>query len=220
MPQNKPRKWPNERARFPWLTGKKTRAERVIAFLEFLPITKGILRGEKMRLLPHQREFVERVYGGDVRLAISTIARGNGKTGLIAGLVCCHLFGPEAEPRGEIYSAACNIKASQLSSLPRLKPPSKRCLSSSSSGSRSTSFWKHMEVGAGPGEGHRLRRAVGRKGSRPRPGARHCGSTTSSALRRIGNCSTHYRRQAVSVTARSVSPLSRKRLTTGTRSRS
>ena len=68
-----------------------------------------------MRLLPHQREFVERVYGGDVRrLAISSVARGNGKTGLIAGLVLCHLIGPEAEPRGEIYSAACTSKQAGL----------------------------------------------------------------------------------------------------------
>ena len=86
MPRNKPRPSTYLPRRFPWLTGKKTRAERVIAFLEYLPITKGILRGKKMRLLPHQREFVERVYSGDVRLAVSSVARGNGKTGLIAGL--------------------------------------------------------------------------------------------------------------------------------------
>ena len=85
--------------RFPWEQPGLSRAERVVAFLEFLPITKGILRGKRMALLPHQREFVERVYSGNVRLAVSSVARGNGKTGLIAGLVCCHLFGPEAEPR-------------------------------------------------------------------------------------------------------------------------
>ena len=83
---------------FPWTLPGMSRAERVIAFLEYLPITKGILRGKKMRLLPHQREFVERVYSGNVRLAVSSVARGNGKTGLIAGLVCCHLFGPRPSP--------------------------------------------------------------------------------------------------------------------------
>ena len=84
MNRNYPAKSPYAPRRFPWLTGKKTRAERVIAFLQYLPITKGILRGKKMRLLPHQRDFVERVYAEDVsvRLAISTVARGNGKTGL------------------------------------------------------------------------------------------------------------------------------------------
>ncbi len=30
----------------------------------------------------------------------------NGKTALAAGLALCHLMGPEAEPRGEVYSAA------------------------------------------------------------------------------------------------------------------
>ena len=91
MNRNHPARSPYAPRRFPWLTGKKTRAERVISFLEFLPITKGILRGKKMRLLPHQRDFVERVYAEDVsvRLAISSVARGNGKTGLAAGLVCC-----------------------------------------------------------------------------------------------------------------------------------
>ena len=38
---------------FPWDVPGLTRAERVIAFLEFLPITKGILRGKRMELLPH-----------------------------------------------------------------------------------------------------------------------------------------------------------------------
>lgn len=150
MPQNKPRPSTYLPRRFPWLTGKKTRAERVIAFLEDLPITKGILRGKKMRLLPHQREFVERVYTGNVRLAVSSVARGNGKTGLIAGLVCCHLFGPEAEPRGEIYSAACNTKQAALvfaevDAIVRAVPEFAQF------NIKTTSFWKRMEVMSGPG---------------------------------------------------------------------
>ena len=105
-----------------------------------------------MRLLPHQREFVERVYGGDVRLAISSVARGNGKTGLIAGLVCCHLFGPEAEPRGEIYSAACSAKQAALvfaevEAVVRAVPEFKQFRI------KTSTFYKTMEAGAGPGEG-------------------------------------------------------------------
>ena len=34
-----------------------------IAFLQSLPVTKGIFAGKKMRLLPGQRRFVEAVYG-------------------------------------------------------------------------------------------------------------------------------------------------------------
>jgi phage terminase large subunit-like protein len=93
---------------------KLGRAELVIEFLEGLPITKGILQGKPMRLLDGQKAFIRNVYGdGDRgkdprprRLGIKSEAKGNGKTGLLAGLALCHLLGPESEPRGEIYSAA------------------------------------------------------------------------------------------------------------------
>jgi phage terminase large subunit-like protein len=91
----------------PWEAPGLDRAGRVISFLEFLPITKGRLRGKKMRLLPEQRRFVEDIYRSDeVRFGILSMPRGNGKTGLAAGLTLCHLLGPEAEPRGACYSAA------------------------------------------------------------------------------------------------------------------
>lgn len=85
----------------------------MIAFLQWLPITKGPLAGKRMRLLPEQREFVEEVYGNldhrgvrRRRIAIKSEPKGNGKTGLISGLCLAHLVGPESEPRGEVYSAA------------------------------------------------------------------------------------------------------------------
>ena len=84
-----------------------SRLEKVRAFIEFLPVTKGVLCGERMRLLPFQVEFLKMVYGADPqpKLAVQSLPRGNGKTGLISALVLCHLLGPEAEARGEIYSA-------------------------------------------------------------------------------------------------------------------
>ena len=101
--------------RQPWHKKKLSRAEKVIAFLETLPITKGIYAGKVMELLPGQREFVEAIYGrlgSDkrrlIRLAIKSEPRGNGKTGLLAGLALCHLLGPECEVRGEVYSCAYN----------------------------------------------------------------------------------------------------------------
>jgi phage terminase large subunit-like protein len=96
--------------RLPWQRRGLKRVERVFAFLEFLPVTKGRLEGKRMRLLPDQRRFVEEVYGSrrdrPIRIAVRSEPRGNGKTGLLAGLALCHLLGPEAEPRGEVYSAA------------------------------------------------------------------------------------------------------------------
>jgi hypothetical protein len=49
-------------ASFPWLDDKLSRAERVIAFIEDLPVTKGILAGTKMRLLEFQKEFIRAIY--------------------------------------------------------------------------------------------------------------------------------------------------------------
>lgn len=74
-----------------------------------------------MKLLPNQIQFVEQVYGRETangkrltRLALKSEPRGNGKTGLIAGLALCHLIGPEAEPRGEVYSAAIDKQQAGL----------------------------------------------------------------------------------------------------------
>src|SRR4030095_14576356 len=96
-------------------TKKKGRMAQIICFLESLPITKGLYNGRRMKLLPGQREFIKAIYGRlkddgtrQIRLAIKSEPRGNGKTGLLAGLALCHLFGPESEARGEIYSCAYN----------------------------------------------------------------------------------------------------------------
>ena len=91
-----------------WEDPSLSRVEAVIAFLESLPITKGILAGKTMQLLPHQIAFIEMLYGADPqpKLGIMSLPRGNGKTALIANLALCHLLGPEAEARGAVYSAA------------------------------------------------------------------------------------------------------------------
>jgi phage terminase large subunit-like protein len=106
---------------FPWKRRGLSRAQRVIKFLEFLPITKGPLAGTKMKLLPEQRAFVEEIYGNldedglrKRRIGIKSEPKGNGKTGLCAGLVLAHLLGPESEPRGECYSAAVDGQQSGI----------------------------------------------------------------------------------------------------------
>src|SRR5262245_51687478 len=94
---------------------QRSRVARLVTFLESLPVTKGIYAGRTMKLLPGQRRFIEAVYGNlskngrrQIKLAIKSEPRGNGKTGLLSGLALAHLLGPECEPRGEIYSAAYN----------------------------------------------------------------------------------------------------------------
>ena len=86
-----------------WQDKSLGRADRVITFLEGLPITKGVLAGLKMKLLPGQRQFVNAIYGNpapdgrrQIRLAIKSEPRGNGKTGLLAGLALCHCRRPSS----------------------------------------------------------------------------------------------------------------------------
>lgn len=100
-------------AEFPWLDPSLDRAAKVEKFLNYLPITKGPMAGQNMVLLPGQLRFIQKVYGDlkpdgrrKRRLAVKSEPKGNGKTGLVAALCLCHLLGPEAEPRGEVYSAA------------------------------------------------------------------------------------------------------------------
>lgn len=97
----------------PWEKGGMPEAERVIAFLETLPIVAGLKAGETLELIEFQRQFVRGVYGprddaGErlVRLAALSVARGNGKSALLAGLSLAHLLGPCVEPYGECYAAA------------------------------------------------------------------------------------------------------------------
>lgn len=104
------RTWKTKRP--PWEKRGLTRAERVIAFIEVLPITAGVHAGKRLKLRPWQREIIEAIYATDkkgkrqVRTAVVTMPRKGGKTQLAAALALCHLIGPEAEQRGQVYSAA------------------------------------------------------------------------------------------------------------------
>jgi phage terminase large subunit-like protein len=99
--------------RHPWEVPGLSRAERVIAFIESLPVSSGPLAGTNFRLRPWQKKFIRAVYATDkksgkriVRTAVMSVGRCNGKTALASTLALCHLAGPEAESRGEVYAAA------------------------------------------------------------------------------------------------------------------
>jgi phage terminase large subunit-like protein len=100
-------------ASHPWQKAGMPPEEQVLSFLRELPIVSGLKAGEKMELLQFQEQFVRSVYGPldeelrrIVRLALLSVARGNGKSGLLSGLGLAHLLGPMSEPYGECYAAA------------------------------------------------------------------------------------------------------------------
>ena len=96
----------------PWGSPSLSRSERVITFIETLPVTAGPLAGTLLKLRPWQKRFIRAVYrdrSGNrlIRTAVLSVARKNGKTMLASCLALAHLVGPEAESRGEVYSVAC-----------------------------------------------------------------------------------------------------------------
>jgi len=120
-----------------------SRGERVIAFIErYCLVPEGTLLGKPVKLLPFQRKFILAVYdnpAGTSRAYLS-IARKNGKTGLIACLLLAHIVGPEAYKNGRIVSGARSRKqaaevfnyaskmimmSTELSKLARIVPSSK-----------------------------------------------------------------------------------------------
>lgn len=91
----------------------ETRVDRVINFVESLPVTSGTLAGQNFKLREWQKRIIDGIYGPVddsgrrlVREAVLSFPRKNGKTGLTAALALAHLCGPEAERRGQVYSAA------------------------------------------------------------------------------------------------------------------
>lgn len=86
-----------------------TRGQRVEAFIEKYCLTpEGTHVGEPIKLAPFQRKFIRAVYDNKrgTRRAYLSLARKNGKTALIAGIMLAHLVGPEARQNSQIVSGA------------------------------------------------------------------------------------------------------------------
>jgi len=123
-----------------------SRGERVIAFIErFCLVPEGAHVGKPLKLAPFQKKFIKAVYDNKhgTRRAYLSIARKNGKSGLVAGILLAHLVGPEAKQNSQIVSGAMsrdqaalvfNLAAKmvqlspQLSGIVRIVPSSKRLI--------------------------------------------------------------------------------------------
>lgn len=86
-----------------------TRGEKVIRFIEkFCIVPEGELMGQPMRLDDFQKRFLLEIYDNPAGTdkAYLSIARKNGKTGLIAAVLLAHLVGPESVQNSQIVSGA------------------------------------------------------------------------------------------------------------------
>jgi phage terminase large subunit-like protein len=86
-----------------------TRGEKVCAFIErFCIVPEGKSVGQSIKLMSFQRDFILAIYDnpqGTSRAYLS-VARKNGKSALIAGILLAHIVGPEARQNSQIISGA------------------------------------------------------------------------------------------------------------------
>ena len=78
--------------------------------LSALTITQGRHAGDPFRVLPWQRRFVRGAFAKGASTAALSVARGNGKTTLVAGIACAALDGPLMQPRGEVIVVAASFQ--------------------------------------------------------------------------------------------------------------
>ena len=91
--------------------------KETIRYLETLIIGQGRHAGKAMKVLPWQKRFIRGAFGpdnkGDAGLSV---ARGNGKSTLVAGLGCAALAdGPLSEPMGECLILAGSFEQGKAS---------------------------------------------------------------------------------------------------------
>lgn len=82
----------------------KLTAKKMLSFLRKLRVVQGGRRGQKLRVLPWQQEFVEAFCDPAVRELLLTCARGNGKTYALAGIALSYFLesGPFRIPNSTI----------------------------------------------------------------------------------------------------------------------
>ena len=109
---------------------KKVSAKDVIAFIEqYCLVPEGALVGQPMKLAPFQKRFIRDIYDNPAgtRRAYLSLARKNGKTGLIAAILLNHVTGPSALQNSQIVSGAMSKDQAALvfslaSKMIRLNP--------------------------------------------------------------------------------------------------
>jgi phage terminase large subunit-like protein len=97
------------------------RADKIIAFLERLPIPDGPAVGQLITIDPWEERFIRDIYEPEhadgrrvVRRAVLSVARKNRKSLIIAGLLLVHLIGPESQRNAQIYTCAVTQKQAKV----------------------------------------------------------------------------------------------------------
>ena len=86
----------------------------LLTHLSDLTVSQGRLAGRPFHVLPWKARFVRGVFREGCQSAALSVARGNGKTALLSGIVCATLDGPLAVPRGETVIVASSFEQARI----------------------------------------------------------------------------------------------------------
>ena len=89
------------------------RSQEILEFLPTIQVTQGEGAGSPMRVLPWEEDFCRGAFADGISQASLTIARGNGKSTLVAALAAAHL-GPLVQPRADIVCVASSFLQGQI----------------------------------------------------------------------------------------------------------
>ena len=90
-------------------------ADRIVSYLGGLTVTAGDRAGQAFDVLPWERRLIRGAWNTDDDVPFS-IARGNGKTALVAGIACAAVDpdGPLSYPRGETVVVASSFTQGKI----------------------------------------------------------------------------------------------------------
>ena len=86
----------------------------LVRYLRTLKVTQGGRAGKPFDVLPWQRKFLRGAFAPGVSDAALAVARGNGKSTLLAGVALAHLNGPYQQPRGEVVAVASAFSQARI----------------------------------------------------------------------------------------------------------
>ena len=86
----------------------------LLDYLGSLRVSQGRRAGEPFEVLPWQANFVRGAFGPGVSKAALSVARGNGKTTLVAGIAAASLDGPLRVPRSDVVLVASSFEQARI----------------------------------------------------------------------------------------------------------
>ena len=83
-------------------------------YIEGLTITQGPLSGQRVKLLPWEKQFLKNTFRPGVGTAALSIGRANGKSSLVAAIGAACVDGPLRVPRGEVVVCASSFTQARI----------------------------------------------------------------------------------------------------------